>query len=88
MMLETERGSTRLHAVENSLWKRLWTCHNTGYTINTISIFKAEDAEAMSNSIPPKPYPQTRLHNLEHLNINCHCCEHMKYSINNLLRIN
>jgi hypothetical protein len=24
-------GSTRLHSVENSLWKRLRTSHNTGY---------------------------------------------------------
>jgi hypothetical protein len=27
MLLETERGSTRSDAVENSLWKRLWACH-------------------------------------------------------------
>jgi len=25
MILETERGSTRSHFVENSLWKRQWT---------------------------------------------------------------
>jgi len=25
MILEIERGRTRLHSVENSLWKRLWT---------------------------------------------------------------
>ena len=24
-----ERGSTRSHWVESSLWKRLWTCHKT-----------------------------------------------------------
>jgi hypothetical protein len=24
--LKVERGSTRSHSVENSLWKRLWTC--------------------------------------------------------------
>ena len=27
-ILEAERGSTRWHALENSLWKRLWTCCN------------------------------------------------------------
>jgi hypothetical protein len=26
-ILEIERGSTSLHSLENSLWKRLWTCH-------------------------------------------------------------
>ena len=25
-LLEIERGSTRSQSVENSLWKRLWTC--------------------------------------------------------------
>jgi hypothetical protein len=25
-MLEIERGSTRSHLVEKSLWQRLWTC--------------------------------------------------------------
>jgi hypothetical protein len=25
-ILEIERGSSRSHSVENSLWKRLWTC--------------------------------------------------------------
>jgi hypothetical protein len=32
-----ERGSTRSHAVENSLWKRLRTCFKTGYRMNTLS---------------------------------------------------
>ena len=27
-------GSTRLYSVENSLWKRLWTCHKIDYLIN------------------------------------------------------
>jgi len=31
MILETERGSTRSHSVENSLWKKLWTCRKTEY---------------------------------------------------------
>ena len=30
-MLEVKRGGTRPHSVENSLWKRLWTCHKTIY---------------------------------------------------------
>jgi hypothetical protein len=34
MILETERGSTRSHSVENSLWKRLWTCCTPYYGIN------------------------------------------------------
>jgi ABC-type tungstate transport system permease subunit len=30
-VLEIERGSSRTHSMENSLWKRLWTCHKTDY---------------------------------------------------------
>jgi hypothetical protein len=30
-VLEIKRGSTRSHSLENSLWKRLWTCHTTDY---------------------------------------------------------
>jgi len=26
-----ERGSTRSHTVENSLWQRLWTCRKADY---------------------------------------------------------
>jgi hypothetical protein len=33
-ILEIERGSTRSHSMENSLWKRLWTCHKTDYRMN------------------------------------------------------
>jgi hypothetical protein len=29
-----ERESTRLHPVENSLWKRLRTCRKTDYRMN------------------------------------------------------
>jgi hypothetical protein len=36
-ILEIERGSTRLHPVENSLWKRLRTCRKTDYRMNEIS---------------------------------------------------
>jgi hypothetical protein len=28
-MLETGKGSTGSHSLENSLWKRLWTCRKT-----------------------------------------------------------
>jgi hypothetical protein len=28
-VLKIETGNTRSHCVENSLWKRLWTCRNT-----------------------------------------------------------
>jgi hypothetical protein len=31
---EIERGSTRSHPVENSLWKRLQTCRKTDYRMN------------------------------------------------------
>ena len=33
-ILEIIRGSTRLHSVENSLWKGLWNCRNTDYRMN------------------------------------------------------
>jgi len=36
-MLEIERGSTRSHAVQNSLWKSLWTCPNVNYGMNEVS---------------------------------------------------
>ena len=31
---KSERGSTRSHCVENSLWQRLWTCRKTYYRID------------------------------------------------------
>jgi hypothetical protein len=36
-ILETVRGSTRSHSVENSLWKRLLTCSKTDYGMNEYS---------------------------------------------------
>jgi hypothetical protein len=36
--LEIERGSTRSHCVENSLWKRLRTCRKTDYRINGCNV--------------------------------------------------
>jgi hypothetical protein len=30
-MLEFEREHTKLHCLENSLWKKLWTCCRKGY---------------------------------------------------------
>jgi hypothetical protein len=35
-MQETERGSPTLQSVDNSLWKRLWTCHETDYRMMTV----------------------------------------------------
>jgi len=32
-MLETERRNTRSHYIENSLWKKLWTCRKTDYVV-------------------------------------------------------
>ena len=29
-----QRGSTRSHSLENSFWKRLWTCRKTDYGLN------------------------------------------------------
>jgi hypothetical protein len=31
--METERGRTRSHSVDNPLWKRVWTCCKTGYVM-------------------------------------------------------
>jgi hypothetical protein len=33
-ILEIERENTISHSVENSLWKRLWTCGKTDYGMN------------------------------------------------------
>ena len=33
-ILEIETGNTRSHSVENSLWKRLWTCRKADYRMN------------------------------------------------------
>jgi hypothetical protein len=30
-ILKLERGRIRSHSVENSIWKKLWTCPKTGY---------------------------------------------------------
>ena len=34
-ILETEKENTRFPCVENSVWKRLWTCRKTDYIIIT-----------------------------------------------------
>jgi hypothetical protein len=36
-ILEIERGSTRLHPVENSLWKRLRTCRKTDCRMSDVT---------------------------------------------------
>jgi hypothetical protein len=33
-IVETEGGTTRSYSVENSCWKRVWTCCETGYRWN------------------------------------------------------
>jgi len=33
-ILQIERGNTRTHPEENSLWKRLWTCSKTEHRVN------------------------------------------------------
>jgi hypothetical protein len=35
-IMEIERGRTRSHAVESSLWKRLRTCRKTGYRMDEV----------------------------------------------------
>ena len=36
-ILKVQRANTRSHCLENSLWKRLWTCRKTHYIMNAIS---------------------------------------------------
>jgi hypothetical protein len=36
-ILENERGNTRSHSAENSLWKRLWTCLKEHYVMVVIA---------------------------------------------------
>jgi len=33
-ILSFEGGSSRSHCVEESFWRRLWTCHQTEYWMN------------------------------------------------------
>jgi hypothetical protein len=35
-ILEIERENTRSHSVENSPWKRLWTCRKVDYEMNEL----------------------------------------------------
>jgi hypothetical protein len=42
-ILKIERRSTRSQSVENSLWKRLWTCHKTDYVIMRHGDFANEE---------------------------------------------
>jgi len=39
-ILENEGSSTRSHSVENSLWKRFWTCRNRDYEMNELYLNK------------------------------------------------
>jgi hypothetical protein len=40
---ETERESTRSHYLENSLWKRLWTCRKRDDAMSGYSLCVEED---------------------------------------------
>jgi hypothetical protein len=42
-VLEIERGSTRSHPVENSLWKRLRTCRKTDYRMKRLRTCRKTD---------------------------------------------
>jgi hypothetical protein len=37
-ILEFEIESIRLRSLENWLWKRLWTCHMTDFTMNELKV--------------------------------------------------
>jgi len=61
-MLETKRRSTRSHFVENSLWKRLWTCRKTHYAMkayrhgwrqNSTHSYHQQDMEMSSQTYTP-----------------------------------
>jgi hypothetical protein len=39
-LLETERGGSRLHSVENTLWNRLWICRKTDYMMAIVMMRK------------------------------------------------
>ena len=49
-ILEIERGSTRSHPVENSLWKRLRTCRKTDYRMNELCVDFYETPHTSNNS--------------------------------------
>jgi len=56
MILKIERGSSRSHSAENSLWERLWTCHKTGFIIECMAkftFFFQRNGRRISNT--PKP---------------------------------
>jgi hypothetical protein len=46
-ILGIERGSTRLHPVENSLWQRVRTCLKTEYRVNEYG----EEVAVLHNSV-------------------------------------
>ena len=48
-MEEFAIGSVRLHYVQNSLWKGLWTCHETGDAV-TFRIY-VEDGNTKDSGI-------------------------------------
>jgi hypothetical protein len=41
--MEIERGTTRSHVVENSLWQRLCTCRKTDYSVMSSQCIASND---------------------------------------------
>jgi hypothetical protein len=52
-VLEIERGSTRSHLVENSLWKRLWTCRKTDCRMKRLWTCRKTDCVTIKIQFPP-----------------------------------
>jgi hypothetical protein len=70
-ILETKRGSSGSHFVENILWKNLWTCRETEYGMNyivttCIPVCLKKD-EACSLAILVLNYNMPRCHKAEDL---------------------
>jgi len=50
--VKSERGNTRLHDVENSLWKRLWTCLEIKYEMNCEQLLSKRKHTAFPFRLP------------------------------------
>jgi hypothetical protein len=59
-------GSTRSHSLENSLWKRHWTCRNTNHAMNEHCLDQLDHVRAITvhlksrliSSFPPPSHPK------------------------------
>jgi hypothetical protein len=75
-ILETEKGSTGSPLVENSLWKKLWTCRETENRMNDIvtciPVCLKKDA-ACSFAIVVLNYDMPMCHKAEDLTTNLYC---------------